>query len=712
MIGVSKISRDISERKKTERDASRLAAIVLSSDDAIVGKDLNGIITAWNPAAERMYGYTAAEAVGRSIHIIIPPECQDEETSVLDHIRRGEKVEHFETVRRRKDGTLLPISITVSPIRNEGGVVIGASKIARDISDRKRAEAEAQRAHRQVVFLSRMAAALATSLDYEKTLKALAKLAVPDIADWCAIDIVRDDGKIERLAVAHVDPAKIELAKGVRERYEDPMSPNSVPYVIRTGIAAIVREITDDMIVAAAKGDDERVQRVRAFGLVSYICVPLTAGGRTLGALTLASAESGRRYTDDDRRFAEDIASRAAMAVENAQAYERLERANRLKDEFLATLSHELRTPLNAILGYSRMLRAGIMSSDRVAHALETIERNTTSLTQMVEDILDVSRIVSGKIRLNVQPVDLPFVIHDAVATVAPAADAKRIRIQTVIDPRDAAVSGDPDRLRQIVWTLLSNAVKFTPKGGLVQVRLERVNSSVEIVVSDTGVGITPDFLPFIFERFRQADSGTTRQHAGLGLGLAIVRNLVEMHGGTIQAISEGPGKGATFRVRLPLRIVHPDVQPEPARVHPRHEPAAPLAGLASLAGTHVLAVDDDPDALRLLTDILEAAGARVTTANSASAAIDAVRATRPDVLVADVGMPGTDGYGLMKYLRQSDDAALRDIPAAALTAYARSQDRSRALESGFGMHLSKPIEPAELVAAIRALTRRHHDLS
>ena len=635
------------------QEAARLAAIVQSSDDAIIGKDLNGIIASWNPAAERMFGYTAAEAVGQSIRIIIPDDRQDEEDGVIQQIKRGEKVDHFETIRCRKDGICIPISLTVSPIRNDAGVVVGASKIARDISERKRAEAKAERTTRRLAFVSQMSAALATSLDYEKTLKAVTKLAVAHIADWCA------------------------------------------------------PEITDAMIVAAAQGDEERVRLVRALGAVSYLCVPMNAGGRTVGALTLASAESGRRYTDDDLQFAEDVASRTAMAVENARAYQQVQRADRLKDEFLATLSHELRTPLNAILGYSRMLRGGLLTADKVSGALETIERNAMSLTQMVDDVLDVSRIVSGKMRLNVQPVELPLVLQDAIATVTPAADAKRLHIHMVIDPQIGTVSGDPARLQQVVWNLLSNAVKFTPKGGRVQVRLERVNSSVEIVVSDTGIGIPADFLPHIFERFRQADSGTARQRGGLGLGLAIASNLVDMHGGTIRATSGGEGQGATFRVRLPLMAVQPASPAEEKRVHPRQERPTSLSSLASLAGTHVLAVDDDPDARRLLKEILEAAGARVTTASSALAAFNAIQEARPDVIVADLGMPIVDGYELIKRLRQSADGALRAIPAAALTAYARSEDRAKALESGFEMHLSKPIDPAELVASIRALARR-----
>jgi CheY-like chemotaxis protein len=356
------------------------------------------------------------------------------------------------------------------------------------------------------------------------------------------------------------------------------------------------------------------------------------------------------------------------------------------------------------------MLRAGMLTPEKLPRTFETIERNAASLTRMVEDVLDVSRVVSGKMRLNMQAVELPLVVHEAVATVMPAAEAKLIRLETTVDPQVGAVSGDPDRLRQVVWNLLSNAVKFTPKQGRIQVRLERVNSSVEIVVSDTGIGIRADFLPHIFERFRQADSAAGREHAGLGLGLAIVRNLVELHGGTVYATSGGEGQGATFRVRLPVRIVHPDWQPATERVHPRHGDSAPpplLTDLPSLSGTHVLAVDDDPDTLRLLKEILEAVGATVATARSSRAALEIVATERPDVLVADLGMPLMDGFELIRQLRTSDDAAARGIPAAALTAYARSEDRAKALKSGFEMHLAKPIDPAELIAAVKALARR-----
>jgi CheY-like chemotaxis protein len=382
-----------------------------------------------------------------------------------------------------------------------------------------------------------------------------------------------------------------------------------------------------------------------------------------------------------------------------------VQRANRLKDDFLATLSHELRTPLNAILGYARMVRSGMIAGDKLTRAVETIERNSTALTQMVDDLLDVSRIVSGKMRLNVQPVELPLVLHEAVQTITPAAEAKRIKIHMLVDPQVAPISGDPDRLRQIVWNLLTNALKFTPRNGQIQLRLERINSSVEVTVSDNGIGIDPAFLPHMFERFRQAEGGGAPQQ-GLGLGLAIVRNLVEMHGGSITASSGGPGTGATFRVRLPVMIVHAESRDE-RREHPRHESRAPQSPLPDLRGTTIVAVDDEPDALRLLKEMLEAAGASVITASSAAAALEKIHAVKPDVLVTDLGMPLMDGFELIRRVRESDDPIVRDTPAAAFTAYARAEDRTRTLQAGFGMHLPKPIDPVELASAIKALARR-----
>jgi CheY-like chemotaxis protein len=381
--------------------------------------------------------------------------------------------------------------------------------------------------------------------------------------------------------------------------------------------------------------------------------------------------------------------------------------ANRLKDDFLATLSHELRTPLNAILGYSRMLRSGVVvDRERQARALEIVERNATALSRMVADVLDVSRIVAGKLRLNVQPIDLALAIEEAIATVRPAADAKGVRLQTVLDAATAPVLGDADRLQQVIWNLLSNAVRFTPRGGLVLIRLHQVGSELEIVVSDTGAGITPEFLPHVFERFRQADSRLSREYGGLGLGLAISRELVELHGGTIRAESEGTGKGATFSVRL-LQSPAVETLDDAGQRRAVERSKGAAAAAADLKGLQILVVDDDQDALTLVREILEGAGATVISADSGRAALRALDSCIPHAIISDLGMPGMDGFELLTEVRQSPVESRRSIPAAALTAYARSEDRTRSLRSGFQIHLSKPIDPRELVAAVAALTSR-----
>jgi CheY-like chemotaxis protein len=406
------------------------------------------------------------------------------------------------------------------------------------------------------------------------------------------------------------------------------------------------------------------------------------------------------------RSRASDITERHVAAAERERLLALARDASRLKDEFLATLSHELRTPLNAILGYVRMIRSGLVSGARLERAMETIERNAASLSQMVEDILDVSRIIAGKIRLDVQVIDLTGVVKGAVASVLPAAEAKGIRIETVFDPRAVPITGDPERLQQVVWNLMSNAVKFTSRGGRVQVHIERVASHVEIVVSDTGVGISSDFLPHIFERFRQADASSTRERGGLGLGLSIARHIVESHGGTIHAASNGEGTGSTFRVALPIRIIHDP--PDGDRIHPHVAEEVPIPHpLPDLHGVTVLTVDDDRDALRLVREILEAAGATVLTAESGQEALNSLHVTRPHVLVADLGLPRMDGFELVDRIRRLGDEGLRAIPAAALTAFARSEDRTRVLRSGFQMHLTKPIAPGELMAAVAVLAKR-----
>jgi PAS domain S-box-containing protein len=520
--------------------AGHLAAIVAGSDDVIVSKTLEGVITSWNPAAERILGYSAAEMIGKNIRLIIPPERWGEEDEVLARIRRGDKVDHFETVRRTKDGRLLNISLTVSPVRDAEGRITGASKIARDITDRKRGEEE-------------------------------------------------------------------------RERL-------------------------------------------------------------------LASEQDARREAEE---------------------------ANRLKDEFLAVVSHELRSPLNAITGWASLLRTGRLDKDQSARAVETILRNSQTQNQLIGDLLDISRIVSGRLRLNIRPFQLISVIEAAIEVVRPAADAKQIRLQSLLDPDAGPVAGDPDRLQQVFWNLLSNAVKFTPRGGRVQIRLQRINSHVEAIVNDNGVGIDRNLLPFIFDRFKQGDSTSTREYGGLGLGLAIVRHLVELHGGIVTARSDGPDKGAEFSIHLPVMVsAGPTSQEDETRAHPK------LGGnlgdvLPSLAGLRILVVDDEPEAREIVAAILGQAGAEVVAAASAEQALDLVIQWKPEMLISDIGMPNEDGYELIRKVRALRPENGGQIPAVALTAFARTQDRLKILSAGYQMHVPKPVEPVELVTVVASLTKR-----
>ena len=702
VTGLLRIDRDTGSRALAERGARRLAAIVQSSDDAIISKDLDGIVTSWNGAAERLFGYAAEEILGESIRKIIPQDRQSEEDEVLAQIRRGERVEHFETIRQRKDGRLVPISLTVSPVLDAQGHVIGASKIARDISDRKRLQALAQEQAAITEKLAQVGAVVASTLELETAVQKVTDVATELTHAECGAFLYNvNDAQAGETYMLYT------LSGAPKEAFADFPHPRAMALFGPTFRGESVLRL-DDVTKDPRFEQDPPYFGKPAGGLPvrSYLAVPVKApSGEVLGGLFLGHSQIGM-FTEKHEQLATGVGAWASVALQNAHLYVEAREANRMKDEFLAVLSHELRTPLNAIVGYARLLRRGILSGEKATRGIETLERNAISLTQIVEDVLDVSRIIAGKIRLELEPVELPLLLHNAIATLQPAADAKGVRLQTTIDPRVGFVSGDPNRLQQVVWNLLTNAVKFTPTLGQVQVSLECVDSQAELVVSDTGIGIEPDFLPHVFERFRQAEGGTTRKAGGLGLGLAIVRHIVEMHGGAVFASSGGAGQGATFRVRLPLMVAQPNAF-EPDRGDPRVEHLERLTTFGDLHGIRVLAVDDEQDALVLIRVALEAAGAEVSTMASGIEALERIEEVRPDALVIDLGMPEMDGFELIARLRALASASVRDIPAAALTAFARSEDRAKALRHGFQMHLSKPIDPSELVASVSMLVRR-----
>jgi PAS domain S-box-containing protein len=548
--GLVAILRDVTQRVRSERAARRLAAIVESSDDAIVSKDLNGIVKSWNAAAERMFGYSAQEIIGRSIRTIIPADRQSEEDEVLSRIRRGLKVDHFETIRMRKDGSLLPISLTVSPVVDSQGTVIGASKIARDISERRHADAERERllraAEAQAAItrtLNDVGTVVASELDRDSILQSVtdgARRATG--AEFAAFFSVVAEGGTVRYVATTVSGAPLEAVR-------------DVPYLHISAIFAStfngqgtvrLADVTKDPRYTSGAHGGVRVR--------SYLAVPVRArSGHALGALVFGHPAPGM-FTRQHEEVAVGIASWASVALENARLYVEAQEANRLKDEFLATLSHELRTPLNAILGYARMLRGHVfVDPEKESRALTTIERNASALSHIVSDVLDVSRIISGKIRLRRERVNVADLVRHAIDAVLPSAIEKNLEVSASYDCADAYVDGDVARLQQVMWNVASNAVKFTDPGGRIDVAVTCRGRETEITVADTGIGMPLEFLPHAFDRFSQHETGPTRQRGGLGLGLSISRDLVELHGGRIEASSPGPGRGTTFSIVLPL---------------------------------------------------------------------------------------------------------------------------------------------------------------
>ena len=700
-----------------------LSAIIESADDAIVSKTLDGIIMSWNKGAERIFGYTADEVIGKPVTILIPEGHLDEEPAILAQLRAGRRIDHYETVRIRKDGSLVDISLTVSPVRGPDGTITGASKIARDISERKRAEKQLREQSEIIETVNRLGQTLAAELDLHKLVQAVTDAATEISGAHFGsffYNVLNEEGASYMLYTLSGVPAEA-FAHFPMPRATDLFGPTF------RGEGTIL--ITD------VKKDPRYGKHSPYYGMpeghlpvTSYLAVPvISRTGDVYGGLFFGHPDESV-FTERATRIVEGLAAQAAVAMDNARLYEAAQRAradaeksveekerlyreaqdsSRLKDEFLATISHELRTPLTAILGWAHMLRTGQLASEDGSKALETIERNARSQAQLIDDLLDVSRIITGKLRLDVRPVDPNFFIEAAIEAVRPAAEAKGVRVQKIMDTGVVSVSGDPVRLQQVVWNLVSNAIKFTPKGGRVQVRLERVNSHIEIGVSDNGSGIASEFLPYVFDRFRQADQRTTRQHGGLGLGLAIVRHLVELHGGSVRAESGGEGKGATFTVLLPVAPVYHrgDVD---ARVHPAARDTLPAFDCAErLDGLKVLVVDDEADTRELLKVGLGRCGAEVWVASSAQEALEAIENAKPDLLISDIGMPDEDGYALIKRVRALSVESGGRVPAIALTAYARTEDRLQALRAGYQMHVPKPVELAELVTVVASLVQR-----
>jgi PAS domain S-box-containing protein len=877
-------ARDVTESKLAEEalreSEARYRSLLENANDIIYSHDLQGNYLSINRAGEIITGYAREEVLGGlNIAKLIAPEHLELAKEMTARKLRDPQPTVYEIDIINKDGRRLTLEVSTRiSYRNE--IPVAVEGVARDVTERKKKEAAAK-------FLAESSTTLASSLDYETTLKTVARLAVPHFADWCGVDMANEGGTLSRLAVAHIDPEKVSWAHEIYRRYPPaPDETQGIYNVLRTGISEFYPLIPDEMLVAGAR-DEEHLQIMRAVGLRSAMVVPLKTRGKVLGVLTFVKTESGSHFTPENLALAEDLASRAAMAIDNArlfraehetrraaertsdflrrlqavsaslspaltpkdvavavieqgvvslgahagtvvllsgateleivgtvgfaqkvaerwrrfsinqsvpiadaikqkspvlieslaahldkypglgplasvtgsqalaafpliiegrtigamglsfpraqayseddvafmlalahqcaQALERArlyeteqrlrsqaETANRIKDEFLATVSHELRTPLNAIVGWSSLLMTDSLDAAATRRAIETIGRSAKSQSQIIEDLLDVSRIITGKLSLNTSLTELEPVIRTALESLYPAAESKNITIKSNFASPSQFIWGDADRIQQIMWNLLSNAIKFTPKGGEIEVSLEQIESQIQIRVSDTGQGISPEFLPFVFDRFSQADGTSTRKFGGLGLGLAIVRHLVEMHGGTVEVESAGLHQGTTFTIVLPVKAAF-DNEPATGEALPLADEKALADARSNLSDVRILIVDDDADARLLLTTIIEKSGAKVFTVASVSEALETLKNFQPHILISDIGMPGEDGYSLMRKVRALYPEAGK-ISAIALTAYARAEDRTLALEAGFQMHIAKPVNPEELLSIVKEL--------
>ncbi|UJR85788.1 PAS domain-containing protein [Sandaracinus amylolyticus] len=690
----------LAETAAALRRSEEQLRVIINTVPALVAYVDRDLVYRWcNESYEHWFGPVARTYVGRRMQDVVGERAHEIVRPRLDAVLRGERVA-FEDEIPYAHGGKRWVDATYAPVLGPGGDVEGFVALVHDVSDRRRAE-------RALDLLARASVELGASLDIDVVLSDLTRVLVPDVGEWCAVYLRGEDGRTTLAALTHRSAEKAALIREEVARFPRPDDAElGDAAVIRTGRAEMYSRIEPAMLERFATSP-EHERLLQQIAPRSVMIVPLRAQGRVLGALSVGRSESGVAYDAADLALAEELGRRAAAALENARLFAlaqtervRAEEANRAKDEFLAMVSHELRTPLNAMLGWSRLLETGGLDEAKRARAVEVIARNARAQAQLIDDLLDVTRVVSGKIRLEVVRVDLTRVIDAALESMRPAADAKQLTVEVQRDPAASEMLGDADRLQQVVFNLLSNAVKFTPPGGTVRVRSERIEHALRITVTDSGEGIDASFLPYVFERFRQAEVGTTRSKGGLGLGLAIVRSLVELHGGTIHAHSAGRGHGATFTVVLPIA---PE-RTEPRRGSPSSPsmPAmAPPACTPTLHGVRVLVVDDERDARELLRTVLEGCGAEVTTSASVSEALARLDARVPDVIVSDIGMPGEDGYALIDRVRRRAVEDGGRVPAVALTAFARTEDRTRALRAGFDVHVAKPFDPTELLLVV-----------
>jgi PAS domain S-box-containing protein len=732
-----------------EQSERRYRNLVEHSLGLICTHDLDGRLLSINPAAARSLGYEAERGIGRNLAEFLSPETRHLFAGYLQRIRDnrqdaglmrviardgGARVWMYRNVLYEQPGDLPyilghAIDITERIVaertlrENEQALRRAHDELDRhvkertvqlerandqlrvEIAERERAEQHRERAlieqRDTLAFVAAVSEGLAPVLTFRELVDIIRTLPVPFAADWTMLHLITEEGRICSEAGIHLDPARAPLLTSLAAATSGSLPPDClIARVIATERLLIVSDTGDLTTRFAGPGD--AVQLLQQLGMGSVAILPLVAHGQLTAALSLGATLDGR-FAGSGGILVEDLARRVRLALDRIQLYREAQDANRLKDEFLSTLSHELRTPLNAVFGWARILRLRQLDGT-TAHAVEVIERNAEAQIRLIEDVLDVSRIITGKMTLSMESVDVGTVLGATVDALRPAMEGKGVRLEADLGQDVPSAFADRYRLQQVFWNVLSNAVKFTGTGGLITVTLRRANNCAEVRIGDSGVGIRRDVLPFVFDRFRQADSSPTRRHGGLGLGLAIVRHLVELHGGTVEADSPGEGHGATFTIRLPIdRLARDSTASETSALG-----LSMPGGLARpLHGRKVLVVEDHDDARDLVACVLDAAGAEVTTAASTREALEALAVTTPDLLLADLGLPDEDGYTLLRRIRAIP--TLDTLPAVALTAYARASDRERALAAGFLEYVIKPVDPQELVKVIVSVIEARH---
>jgi PAS domain S-box-containing protein len=690
---------DITDRQQAEealRDSeSRFRLMVESAKEyAIFTMDMNGKVINWNSGAERLLGYSESEIVGQNYQILFTPEdiAQGIEKQEMESALQ-EGGANDERWHQRKDGIRFWANGLAMPLLDEAGQVQGFMKILRDMTEEKQASERLQLLYETAsdLLTAEQPLVLMNSL--------LSKLSVQMNLQFYVQYFIQEDDQRPVL--------QLILFNGLSEEAVHPLRQLD----LGEGICGWVAQQQHQIVLNEVQQSTlPNAQVLRSMGVTAYASQPLIVQGRLLGTLAFGSF-TRTELAPEEAALLQAISDQVAVAIDRAnltaslrQQTEQLSHANRVKDEFLAVLSHELRTPLNSILGWSKLLRTRKYDEATVNRALETIQRNAQLQTQLIEDLLDVSRILQGKLSLKVSPVAWNFIIQAAIETVSLAAEAKAIQIRTMIEPDVGKVSGDSGRLQQVVWNLLSNAVKFTPQGGQISIKLEQIENQAQVTVSDTGKGIEPEFLPYVFDYFRQADSATTRKFGGLGLGLAIVRQIVELHGGTVAVESPGEDQGSTFTVRIPL------LNPKSEQSKDENQSLNLTSEGSSLAGLRILVVDDETDSRNFTAFVLEQEQAEVMALSSALEALQELERYNPDVLLTDIGMPDMDGYMLIRQVRTRSPEQGGQVVAIALTAYAGDYDQQQALQVGFQHHLAKPIEPDELIKTIATLTRKSNN--